>query len=81
MTRKAIQAKHVDERAILEALGLAREAMTHWHGFSVAGLAVVPEKVLRAKLCAMKRRGLIDGCGCGCRGDWTITARGREALA
>jgi hypothetical protein len=31
-----------------------------------------PYKVLLAKLRSMKRRGLIDGCGCGCRGDWHV---------
>lgn len=29
-------------------------------------------KVANAKLRKMKRRGLVDGCACGCRGDWTI---------
>ena len=31
-----------------------------------------PWKVALAKLRRMKWRGLIDGCECGCRGDWTI---------
>lgn len=29
-----------------------------------------PEKVIVAKLVKLKRRGLADGCDCGCRGDW-----------
>ncbi len=34
-----------------------------------------PEKIVRAKLnTMMRRRGLVDGCNCGCRGDWTITS-------
>lgn len=32
----------------------------------------VPEKVVRAKLRQLMRRGYIDGCLCGCRGDITI---------
>jgi len=32
----------------------------------------VHPKVLRAKLNAMHRRGVIDGCMCGCRGDLEI---------
>lgn len=35
-------------------------------------LAAFPEKVLRAKLKAMRRRGLVHGCACGCRGDWLL---------
>ena len=31
-----------------------------------------PVKVAMAKLRGMERRGLVDGCACGCRGDWTI---------
>ena len=32
-----------------------------------------PRKVAGAKLdMMMRRRGLVDGCNCGCRGDWTI---------
>lgn len=38
----------------------------------------VPEKVVVAKLKALKRRGLVDGCTCGCRGDFTLVdLRGR----
>lgn len=40
-----------------------------------------PEKVLLAKLRALVKRGLLDGCPCGCRGDFTITEKGRAALA
>jgi hypothetical protein len=31
-----------------------------------------PVKVATAKFRKMLRRGLIRGCWCGCRGDWTI---------
>jgi hypothetical protein len=31
-----------------------------------------PEKVVLAKLRRMIRRKLIDGCGCGCRGDLSV---------
>ena len=31
-----------------------------------------PVKVAMAKLRKMERQGLVDGCACGCRGDWTI---------
>lgn len=31
-----------------------------------------PEKVVHAKLKQLLKRKLIDGCPCGCRGDWHI---------
>lgn len=51
---------------------------THWSGTGSMPRVYdpthpdAPEKVLLAKLRAMKRKGLIDGCDCGCRGDWNV---------
>jgi hypothetical protein len=39
-----------------------------------------PHKVVVAKLAKLIRRGLIDGCACGCRGDFEITTLGRFFL-
>lgn len=90
---KRIQAKHVPEAPILRALANSEGWMTHWYGTSEAmsdpawslpaaepELRAFPERVLLAKLAAMKRRDLIDGCECGCRGDWVILDKGRETL-
>jgi hypothetical protein len=84
---KTLQAKHLDEQEILRALQKQSQPMTHWASgtdrslpAAIPALRVVPEKVLRAKLGAMERRGLIDGCACGCRGDWVITPLGAEQL-
>jgi hypothetical protein len=35
-------------------------------------LAESPWAVINAKLTSMHRRGLVDGCSCGCRGDWHV---------
>jgi hypothetical protein len=35
-------------------------------------LSVYPPKVVLAKLRSARKRGLVDGCGCGCRGDWEV---------
>lgn len=40
-----------------------------------------PEKLGLAKVRMLMRRGLIDGCCCGCRGDFTLTDKGRAALS
>jgi hypothetical protein len=40
----------------------------------------LPDKLFRAKMDALIRRGLLDGCACGCRGDYEVTAKGREFI-
>lgn len=40
----------------------------------------VPAKVIRAKAKTLIRRGLMDGCTCGCRGDYELLAPGIERL-
>jgi hypothetical protein len=79
-----VQAKNVPEDVILAYL---RERPGRWHShwyyegvdpeWSMTAarpeLREFPEKVLVAKLRAMVRKGLIDGCTCGrCRGDWHV---------
>ncbi len=39
-----------------------------------------PEKLMLAKMGMMIRRGVVDGCACGCRGDFLITDKGRKEL-
>ena len=39
-----------------------------------------PEKLVRAKMGGLIRRGLVGGCDCGCRGDFFITQKGLELL-
>jgi hypothetical protein len=38
--------------------------------WKMAEALVVPIKVLRAKAASLIRRGVIEGCSCGCRGDF-----------
>lgn len=45
------------------------------HGFDT------PMKLVQAKLNQMKRRGVLNGCACGCRGDWEIAPKGTAELA
>ena len=75
---RRIKASDLSDARILEVLNRhPDESHTHWTGEASTMLRVMdpeypdaPVKVLMAKLRSMKRRGLIDGCGCGCRGDW-----------
>ena len=41
----------------------------------------VPEKLVLGKMRVLIRRGLVDGCPCGCRGDFEITDKGIQWLA
>lgn len=41
----------------------------------------LPHRLLMAKLDHMERRGLIDGCTCGCRGDFRVEPKGWETAA
>ncbi len=40
----------------------------------------VPDKLALAKMRSLIRRGLVQGCYCGCRGDFELTKKGREWL-
>ncbi len=40
----------------------------------------IARKLAIAKMGMLIRRGLADGCTCGCRGDFYITDKGREHL-
>ena len=37
-----------------------------------------PRKLILAKMKKLIKLGLVDGCACGCRGDFEITPAGRE---
>lgn len=37
-----------------------------------------PIKLQRAKMSQLIKRGLVDGCACGCRGDFRLTEKGYE---
>lgn len=40
----------------------------------------IPDNLVLAKMRNLLKRELVDGCGCGCRGDFRITKKGREML-
>jgi len=40
--------------------------------------AGLPDKLVLAKMNSLIRRGLIEGCACGCRGDFEITEKGKK---
>lgn len=85
-----MQCKDMSDWPILARLaGLSGRMATHWDSDESAGgmpsiapamPANTPEKLRRAKMAMLIRRGLAEGCTCGCRGDFEITQKGRELL-
>lgn len=83
MRNKRVQAKHVCAAAVLVVVGLLCETRGHpactWR--IQDEFPQFPRKVVMAKLCSLVKRGMLEGCTCGCRGDFELTDKGREALA
>lgn len=40
----------------------------------------LPDKLVLGKMRQLIKRKLVDGCGCGCRGDFVLTEKGREYM-
>lgn len=40
----------------------------------------MPPKLVKAKMDQLIKNGLVDGCTCGCRGDYRLTDKGCEYL-
>lgn len=91
MKNGKIQAKDIDDRRVLTIISdlMAAEYRERPRPDEYLWTMVwdiekrlpdVPGKVLAAKLEALVRRGLIDGCTCGCRGDFFLLPAGRAFL-
>jgi hypothetical protein len=91
-----MQAKDIPERPILEFLRdlplIAGTAIQQWgccfksercypaNSVLHAMPAEVTAKLGLAKMKRLIQRGLVSGCTCGCRGDFELTAKGKEYL-
>ena len=70
---KGIQAKDVEDQAVLDVIGRVNDE-GHWAMVwdLNAAFPAVPPKVLLAKCRSLIKRKLIEGCACGCRGDFYL---------
>lgn len=85
---KRIQCKDIPTAAILTFLAtLNNQAATFypldvsnsiWKSLETPGN--VPRCVLRKKMENLIRKGLVEGCACGCRGDFRLTFKGMSRL-
>lgn len=69
-----MQAKDIPDEAFLAAVRVVNNVERRWafYGDLMSALPGIPYKVLRAKADKLIRRGLLDGCACGCRGDFRM---------
>jgi hypothetical protein len=79
-----MKTKDIPELPILQFLdGLGRWG-TIFSGFENSVERAMPPEtprnMVRSKMQSLVSRGLVDGCVCGCRGDFELTPKGRVAL-
>lgn len=91
MKTRRLQCKDIPDRPVLAFLATLGRWAT-WYGPYVdlgplpdnsvrhAMPPATPGKLALAKMRMLIRSGLVDGCPCGCRGDFEITEKGRAFL-
>lgn len=80
-----MQCKDIPDRPILEFLWSLDGRWATWFGDQfdnsvTHAMPSVPRKLALAKMRMLIRRGLVAGCGCGCRGDFVLTDKGTAKL-
>lgn len=71
-----MQAKDITDETMLTALAATRgrNGVPQWSSLwdVQRHMSTIPGKVVLAKLRSMIRRKVIEGCACGCRGDFQL---------
>ena len=76
-----MKASDVADTAVLALVARPSASPLGWTIWDIQSrFPAYPERVVTAKLRALRRRHLIHGCLCGCRGDITISEMGRVWL-
>lgn len=80
-----MQCKDTPDKDILKFLvNLNGRWATWFDGYDHSVINCMPkgttEKLALAKMSKLIKRGLVNGCNCGCRGDFVITEKGKEFL-
>ena len=78
----AMKCKDIPDRPILEFLAQRQGIQNTWFlGYEgdvrIAMPKDTPDKLILGKMRILIRSGLVDGCACGCRGDFEITEKGQ----
>jgi len=80
-----MQCKDIQDKPILKFLQNMGRACTHGSSHFTPTVQDAmpdgtPRKLQLAKMRMLLKRGLIEGCTCGCRGDFEITEKGVNFL-
>ena len=73
---KLWQAKDIPDDAMLDAVEKNMRPIGSPTMDIASDFSGIPFKVVNAKLNQLRKRGFLDGCACGCRGDWTVIDNG-----
>lgn len=60
------------DNVVLDVIALSTRPLGATIGEVFEGLPDYPQKIVRAKLSKLIRRGIVSGCTCGCRGDFAV---------
>ena len=77
MKRGRLQCKDIPTQPILDYLATnGGIGCSHWASFERSVRKVMPPEVndnlAQAKMSSLMRKKLVNGCDCGCRGDWEL---------
>ncbi len=76
--------KDIPDKPILEFLLNNKGNWCNWHFEDEKDVRnampnnLASEKLILAKMKQLIKRGLVEGCACGCRGDFEITTKGEQ---
>ena len=81
-----MQCKDIPDAPILAFLANLNGRWANWFGDEYDNSVThamppgTPSKLVLAKMRQLIRRGAVEGCPCGCRGDFEITDKGRAEI-
>ena len=75
-----MQTKDIDKKLILDLLRTRGDAWTSRSTIEDQFPDDMPPKLILSAMRSLVKRGLVEGCCCGCRGDFEITQLGRETI-
>jgi hypothetical protein len=78
-----VQCKDIPDEPILQFLLKAKGNLCSWYFVRNAmpenkAIFFAPKKLILAKMSQLIKKGLINGCTCGCGGDFEITPKAEE---
>lgn len=75
-----MKTKDIDKKVILDLLRTRSNAWTSRWVIAEQFPESTPPKLILSAMRSLIKRGLVEGCCCGCRGDFEITDLGRDTL-